>query len=541
MTCFAALAQADALAIVLRPDRDFVTYAAHNVPAGAGWSAAAFEGLLSDAPAVDTDAAFPLADGRSATRLHALPVTWDGRRIAVFAGLRVSGDFTRNDCAILDGIAALVAIDLAEQLAASRQLRAATDREAGAVAARERAEDDRQQAITLFELSRLASHGKDMQQAFETAVELLAGSMRHDAVGVWVAAGDGMLRLRAARGYGEILPGEIPVVAEGDDLALALRERRALRSGEPSAAARPAWLPAGMKAYVIVPIASPEDTAGALVLGRRDTTCADSDVDFAEIAGEYFADLLHREADAAAAERAAAVERKRIAQEIHDSLAQELTGIVLSLEGAQRALQRSPQAGGQLLTRAIRESRSALADVRQYMGALRDADPAALGLPASVVKLVDDARGRSGLAIELVEQGERCDLGPGLDRVVMRIMSEALRNVAAHANATHAMVLLRYDASSVVVTIEDDGAGFDVEQTSAVARSAGHYGLVGMRERAEAVGGQFDVRSASGGGTTVAVTIPYEFADAATSADVLPEPTTVAPAPVRFFAKLFGR
>lgn len=541
MACFAALVAADGLAIILRPDRDFATYAAHNVPPAAAWagSAQAFDSLFGDAPGVDSDAAILLADGRTATKLHALPVIWDGRRIAILAALRVSGEFTLNEHAVLDGVAALAAIDLAEQLAAARSLRTAGDREAAAAAARERAEDDRQQAIALFELSRLASHGKDMQQAFETAVELLAGSMRHDAVGVWVAAGEDRLRLRASRGYGEVLPGEIPIATARDELSLALLEHRALRSGDAPPAPRPPWLPAEVGAYVVVPIASPDDTQGALVLGRRETTYADSDVDFAEIAGEYFADLLHREADAEAAERAAAGERKRIAQEIHDSLAQELTGIVLSLEGAQRGLQRDPRAGAQLLTKAIRESRSALADVRQYMGALRDADPAALGLPASVVKLVDDARRRSGLSIDLVEEGERRDLGPGLDRVVIRIVGEALRNVAAHAKATHAKVALTYEATAVVVAVGDDGTGFDVQQTGVSAQSEGHYGLVGMRERAEAVGGLFDVRSGSGAGTTVTVTVPYEVAETAPSVDL--SAPIAAQVPTGFLARLFGR
>src|SRR5205823_1007431 len=98
---------------------------------------------------------------------------------------------------------------------------------------------------------------------------------------------------------------------------------------------------------------------------------------------------------------------------------------------------------------------------------------------------------------------------PVVERAVIRIVGEALRNVAQHAGAQKAKVALQYGSEGVVVTIEDDGRGFDIDQTFATSEGRGHFGVVGMRERAEAAGGQLVVRSEPGHGTIVRANIPY--------------------------------
>src|SRR5205823_5718336 len=121
----------------------------------------------------------------------------------------------------------------------------------------------------------------------------------------------------------------------------------------------------------LAPVSAQGKTIGVLVLGRSADPYTEAEADFAATAAEYLFELA-RATDAVTVEQqATAGERKRIAQELHDGLAQELTGVVLSLEGAQRAFERNPQVLGQQLAKATRDPRATLADVRPYMGAHR--------------------------------------------------------------------------------------------------------------------------------------------------------------------------
>ncbi|HLQ04688.1 MAG TPA: ATP-binding protein, partial [Verrucomicrobiae bacterium] len=164
-------------------------------------------------------------------------------------------------------------------------------------------------------------------------------------------------------------------------------------------------------------------------------------------------------------------------------------------------------------------------------------------------RLVDDLRRQTGLTVEMEESGPQRELEPIVERAVIRIVGEALRNVAQHAGAKQAKVGLLYGPEGVVVTIEDDGKGFDVEQTFTSAEGRGHFGVVGMRERAEAAGGQLVVRSETGHGTIVRASIPYTnlaTVPGATSGpieDVEQQPGVEDQdtSDKGFFTKLFGR
>jgi signal transduction histidine kinase len=183
--------------------------------------------------------------------------------------------------------------------------------------------------------------------------------------------------------------------------------------------------------------------------------------------------------------------------------------VVLALEGCQRALDRDPGALGPQLAKAARDARATLSDVRQYMAALRQTEESGgLNLPVTVARLADDLRRQSGVAVDFEETGAERQLEPFVERAVIRIIGEGLRNVGQHSGASNAKVILRYDNEQVVATIEDDGKGFESNELP-TAEERGHYGIVGMRERAEGVGGQLVVRSEPGRGTIVRATIPY--------------------------------
>jgi len=183
------------------------------------------------------------------------------------------------------------------------------------------------------------------------------------------------------------------------------------------------------------------------------------------------------------------------------------------------------------------------------MGALRQTTTGGLGLPTTVARLIDDLRRQNGLSVDMREVGIERDLAPDLERAIVRIVGEALRNVAQHAGAKNTTVTLNYGDDAVIVTINDDGAGFDAKTTGPIAEAHGHFGLLGMRERAEAVGGTLALESAPGTGTMVIATVPYQASAPITPVDAEPivaadGATEIAPeaTPTRrgFLAWLFG-
>jgi signal transduction histidine kinase/putative methionine-R-sulfoxide reductase with GAF domain len=377
-----------------------------------------------------------------------------------------------------------------------------------------RAEDDRRQALVLYELSRLATLGSDPQNDLESAAAMLADNLRHDAIGIW-AAEEHKLKLKASFGYGPIIPPDIPTSSGSDTvLARVLRERRTATAIYGAGDGRPDWAAPSATSFLLAPIGGAHSgvVLGVLVLGRMAGSYGGGDGNFAATLAEYLAGMLQKHASTDVVQRTAASERRRIAQELHDGLAQELTGVVLALEGCQRALDRDPSLLAPQLAKAARDARATLSDVRQYMAALRQTEESGgLNLPVTVARLVDDLRRQSGLHVDLEETGVERELEPFVERAVIRIVGESLRNVAQHSGASNAKVVLRYDAEQVVATIEDDGKGFDSQELG-TAEERGHYGIVGMRERAEGVGGQLVVRSEAGRGTIVRASIPYRAA-----------------------------
>jgi len=377
----------------------------------------------------------------------------------------------------------------------------------------QRAEEDRRQALVLYELSRFSTLGTDPHNDLESAVAMLADNLRHDAVGVW-AAEEHHLHLRAATGYGDITPADISTSGTDTVLAQVLREHRTATAQYGMAEDRPDWAAPSSTHFLLAPIGGSQNgvVLGVLVLGRATTPYTSAEADFVSTLGEYLSGMLQKSASTDLVQRSASNERRRISQELHDGVAQELTGVVLALEGCQRALDRDPSALGPQLAKAARDARATLSDVRQYMAALRQTEDAGgLNLPVTIARLADDLRRQSGLAVDFEETGAERPLEPFVERAVIRIIGEGLRNVGQHSGASNAKVILRYDDEQVVATIEDDGKGFESNELN-TAEERGHYGIVGMRERAEGVGGQLVVRSEPGRGTIVRATIPYRVA-----------------------------
>jgi PAS domain S-box-containing protein len=197
-------------------------------------------------------------------------------------------------------------------------------------------------------------------------------------------------------------------------------------------------------------------------------------------------------------------QHQRLAAELHDGHMQSLAAIGLRLDQAAVRLDRGDVAlvSGQL--RHLRQQlRDEQAELRRTIATLRPLLLDRHGLAAAVAELATATRDRAGLdACEVTVDLDGPPLDPVVETALFRVAQQALANVEQHANARRLRVALYRDGAEVVLDVEDDGCGFDPAHTQAVADTHG-FGLTCMRERLQAIGGQFTLRSAPGAGTRI--------------------------------------
>ncbi len=206
-------------------------------------------------------------------------------------------------------------------------------------------------------------------------------------------------------------------------------------------------------------------------------------------------------------------ERQRMARELHDTLAQGLAGIVLQLEALEATLERdnTPQAL-QIVAQAKERARTTLADARRAIDDLRVTGTT---LGEAISREVERFSAATGIPCVLAMAPDLSVSGRNGEHVV-RCVSESLANVARHAQATQVWLAISQDEKRLEVKIRDNGRGFDPE----AGIPGGHYGLLGMRERARLAGGKLTVTSRPGAGTTLCITVPTQPSDE--SADTQP-------------------
>lgn len=218
---------------------------------------------------------------------------------------------------------------------------------------------------------------------------------------------------------------------------------------------------------------------------------------------------------------AVAEERGRIAQEIHDTLAQGLTAISLHLDLADAYLPNKPEQAAEKVRRALELTRQNLEEARRSVLDLRAARQHQAALPDALRKLVQTFSTDTGLHADFSAEGLTNRLSARVEMGLYRIVEEALANVRCHAtSASHVRVRLAPRQDQVSLTIEDDGPGFEANAESAEtdgepANAEGDcwscgFGLVSIRERAKLLRGTLDLQSARDKGTTLVVTLPFE-------------------------------
>ena len=203
------------------------------------------------------------------------------------------------------------------------------------------------------------------------------------------------------------------------------------------------------------------------------------------------------------AEAAVAVERGRIARELHDVIAHNISMIVVQAAAAARVLRGDEPDVRTALDAIETTGRETVDEMRRMLGVVRGDDAASLAPQPSlrdVESLVANVRD-AGLPVELRVEGEPIALPPGLDLSAFRIVQEALTNALKHAGEARAIVTVRYTGDGVQVEVVDDGNG------SGAGGGSGN-GLIGMRERVAVWGGELEARRRDEGGFLVRATLP---------------------------------
>ncbi|TMD84789.1 MAG: sensor histidine kinase, partial [Chloroflexi bacterium] len=258
------------------------------------------------------------------------------------------------------------------------------------------------------------------------------------------------------------------------------------------------WVDAGYRGMAAIALSPPlERPVGVLVLLRRTPWRLDrrDAVRLEDLAVEAVAALRAHSLAIKVAEVAVLQERVNLAREIHDGLASDLAAVVALFKYYEQRRQRDPDDASQLLPQLRSMTEEILAGARNILQSLRPKTIRSQGLLASVLKLVDQF-GRMNLVETNVSiRGEENVVAPEQKEVIFQVLRESLSNVRKHAQARNLWVVLDLSTTPWVMTVRDDGRGFDVRRVAEDPRKGGSYGLVGMRERAELIGGTFEMVS----------------------------------------------
>jgi signal transduction histidine kinase len=196
-------------------------------------------------------------------------------------------------------------------------------------------------------------------------------------------------------------------------------------------------------------------------------------------------------------------ERNRMARELHDTLAHTLSGLTVQLETVKAYWHVNSTAAQAMLDKSLEATRSGLQETRRALKSLRASPLDDLGLDLALRRMVESAAQRANLTLDLSLPAQIPSLSPDVEQCLYRVTQEAVANVTYHANAKNLKVQLTVNGRDISLLVRDDGIGFKERP----GENDDHFGLPGMRERAQLVGGQLTIDSQPSQGTTVRLTI----------------------------------
>ncbi len=392
-----------------------------------------------------------------------------------------------------------------------------------------RAETLRQlQLATIHEITGALVSTLDLREVLDTIVDRLLGLFDLSLCGVTlIARGGDRLRFAAAKSISPILPRDmalLQVVLEGlgvetiDELRSAGRCVRLENS--PAELPKPSSLLDSLESVYVFPLKVKEQLIGALTLARDGPLLlGQGEVDLlyaicnqaataiensrlyedARRNEEVQRELLHR------AISAQEVERRRLAAELHDGIIQELVGALYSQQCALARLEDSPGESRRCLEEARGVIDDSITEMRRLIGGLRPPLLDDLGLAKAMERYAVSASEAAGFDLYLDLEEDLPLFDSEAESAIYRIFQECLNNMAKHSRCRRGCVSMRKAREWLVLTIKDDGRGFDSGGTS---RPEGSYGLLGMRERVEYLKGELSIDSEPGRGTSIRVRLP---------------------------------
>lgn len=203
-------------------------------------------------------------------------------------------------------------------------------------------------------------------------------------------------------------------------------------------------------------------------------------------------------------------ERRRLARELHDGAVQSLVALDQRAQLAQRALAGGRPEAVARLGELRQMTASLMEEVRRVIRALRPNYLEDLGLLPAIEMLASDLESTAGVQSTFSTEGQPRRLPPGQEIALYRIVQEALNNAARYASARSLDVSAIFKPAELVVRVRDDGQGFTAPERVSDLVASGHYGLMGMQERAELIGARLTIQSAPGAGTTIEVRLPLQ-------------------------------
>jgi signal transduction histidine kinase len=192
-------------------------------------------------------------------------------------------------------------------------------------------------------------------------------------------------------------------------------------------------------------------------------------------------------------------ERNRMSRELHDTVIHTMSGLSVQLETIKAYWDFEAETAKNLLTQSLDTTRSGLQETRRVLKALRASPLEDLGLVVALQKLIETAAERGKLHLDVSLPYQEIILSPDVEQCIYRITQEAVENVVHHANAKHLNVTLFVFEQIVELIIQDDGIGFNPNKNL----TQGHFGLLGMKERAQFAGGELTISSKPNRGTTI--------------------------------------
>ncbi|MCR9014079.1 sensor histidine kinase [Aquiflexum gelatinilyticum] len=198
-------------------------------------------------------------------------------------------------------------------------------------------------------------------------------------------------------------------------------------------------------------------------------------------------------------------ERSLLSREIHDQLGQRLTGMKMEVEYILKKSNHLDDFAKEKLQVILKQIERTVGTIRNISRNLRPGILDDFGILAALEWQADEFTKSAGIPVFFKYKGEERSMENQKATAVFRIFQECMTNIMRHSKSTHVNVEVVFDSESIMITIIDDGAGFDQE----ILKNTKSLGILGMRERTESFGGNFNIQSAPGKGTTTILTIPY--------------------------------